>query len=114
MMTVDCKPVKKTGDALPYVSGECPWGIVSQGGRKIIITGGSSWTASGMVRDDSKVELTWTILSSGKEAMGVYSFKNGILSGQWGWMEDVDLDRDGNLSGENIKMEQFAVKEYKE
>lgn len=65
----------------------------------LVIEGHPHWDATGQIRPDGKMQLLWTT-KDGRPAPGVYEIgKDGILSGQWGYAEDVDIDDGGAITG---------------
>lgn len=104
------KPVPKNlPKALPAIAGECSYGIITQTGRLVTIAGGSSWVARGKVRDDEKIELAWTSLDSGRDAVGVYTFTGGRIVGVWAWADEEVIDERGELAGRLVRQESIAI-----
>ena len=93
----------------PSVADHCQYGVITQAGRAVTIAGGDSWVARGKVRDDAKIEITWTCLPTGRDAIAVYSLVDGSMAGKWAWIEDADLDGAGALVGENIRDERIPI-----
>ena len=94
----DAPPKKAT---LPDLRGETNWGTLTQPGRIFHLHSHPQWDGLGMIRDDDSIFIMWTQLSDGCAAPGVYKVaSNGELIGHWGFAGEVQIEKDGSLSGE--------------
>lgn len=100
-------PLPKNLPVSESLSGKCSWGDITQTGKNLTITGGSSWSAVGRVNVNGHIVLTWTQQHDGRTAFGVYRFADNAFSGHWGWSDEVELDEAGDICGE-IRIETFA------
>ena len=92
----------------PKLPKACQWGIITQQENRVIITGGDTWTAEGEILKNGKIVLIWRTLSSNKEAPSVYTFKDGLMRGEWGWETNgVEVDGMGNITGGPTSLDVF-------
>ena len=95
----DAPPPKKEV-RLPDISGDSRWGFITQKGRAITITGHDQWEASGEIRADGKLLVTWIPTGTDRAGPGLYEIKaNGSIEGSWNYADRVSTDKDGNLQG---------------
>lgn len=87
-------------DDVPPLPGKTNWGNITQAGRNFTIKGHASWEAEGRFRDDGKVVIIWTLLSTKECCPGVYEWDGIDLIGVWGYAGMVFIDEAGELQGE--------------
>lgn len=76
------------------------WGTMDLGNPTFELTGHIQWDAFATVREDGKVEVTWTFKSDGKVAPGLYTVEpDGSLLGIWGYGDQVRWEANGELTG---------------
>lgn len=86
---------------LPPVKGESvqwdsQWGLVSVSGRAVTVEGNPFWTGYGEVRKDGMVLIHWKNGDT-KWAIGLYRAIEDGLQGNWGWVENVEIDERGDI-----------------
>jgi hypothetical protein len=80
-------------------SGKTMWGDLTVAGPTILITGGESWTAQGRILPNGEIHVHWLQIANDRPAFGIYQFKDGAITGRWGWGENIMLNQDGTFSG---------------
>jgi|ERR1019366_9704083 hypothetical protein len=94
-----------TPKAIPDIAGKCAWGEIYQWGRSISIEGDAEWTAEGEIRQDGTIRILWRWLDDARAPdaegfPGVYRLNaDGSITGDWGLLEDISEDGQGNLHG---------------
>lgn len=92
---------EKAAPALP--TGETNWGILSAVGGNFTLTEHPQWDAIGQIRrrkDGSTwVFILWTLKTTGEACPGVYRIEGNQLVGQWGHAEQVQVNDDGEITG---------------
>ncbi len=80
-------------EAVPQLAGSTTWGVMVQDGRRLTINGNNNWFGFGEIRRDGKVQLTWVQIEDNRQGIAVYLVEeNGrLLSGIWGWSDEVEL-----------------------
>ncbi len=89
------------------LSGECRWGTLTQTGRNIEISGGTSWRASGSISKGGTVILIWTL--GDRQAYGAYTVVGDTLVGVWGWDSESQISGD-DVCGDNLHAETFSIR----
>ena len=82
-----------------WLAGETNWGTVEQVGRVIHFRGHPIWEATGCVRADGKLLLTW-MHRDGSKALSLYTIKGKVVVGQWGWEGVCRITRNGDIDGQ--------------
>jgi hypothetical protein len=85
---------------MPDMAFTCQFGVITQNGASIQITGNPSWEALGLIREDNgKLQVIWTRLGSNEPCPGIYEFKDGGFVGHWGEAGPAWIDAKGELAG---------------
>jgi len=83
------------------MAGPTNWGHLEQTGKLFTLIGDHTWSASGKIRADGKIEILWLTNGDGRQAPGLYDLMpNGTLQGLWGWDGDVEILGNGQIVGD--------------
>ena len=93
-------PRQTSLDRLKILNGKLTnWGTMDLGNPSFELTGHIQWDAFATVREDGRIDVTWTLKSNGEVCPGLYTVESdGTLHGIWGPAGDVQLV-DGELVG---------------
>lgn len=101
------KEQKKSIPDMP--TGETNWGELTQQGINFKLENHPIWDGIGLIREDGKISLVWTLRATGEPCPGVYSLDDdGSLKGLWGYSSRVKIEDDGSISGQT-----YADKTYR-
>lgn len=109
-------PPKKTDSPppLPVLPANTNWGKLTQSGRDFQLKGHPVWEGVGRIREDGRVFILWTLLSSGDPCPGVYDWQDGELRGHWGFADNVQITPQGEIVGSIQQDRTHAVELPKE
>lgn len=94
------KPKEPPAVNLPLV-GPTNWGHLEQTGRLFTLIGDHTWSASGQIRTDGKIEVLWLTNGDGRQAPALYDLMpDGTLQGLWGWQGDCEILGNGRIVGD--------------
>ncbi len=101
----DTTPPKRTEPKPPpFIGGPCNFGLLLQDGRKIEISGHASWKATGEIRKDGKLRVSWTRISDGRHALALYLLNaDGSITGTWGYVGECQYDDEESLIGQTCQ-----------
>lgn len=93
-------PRQQSLDRLKLLNGrETNWGTMDLGNPSFELTGHPTWDAFATVREDGRINVTWTLKSNGEVCPGLYAVEpDGSLNGIWGPSSEVQIV-DGELVG---------------
>lgn len=93
------KPKEPPPVNLP-LAGPTNWGHLEQTGRLFTLIGDHTWSASGQIRADGKIEILWLTNGDGRQAPALYDLMpDGTLVGVWGWEGDCEILGNGRIVG---------------
>lgn len=93
-------PKAEAKQAIPDLAGESRWGFITQKGRAISITGHDQWEASGEIRKDGKLFVTWILTGTERAGPALYTINpDGSITGHWNYSDRVMIDKDGVIQG---------------
>ena len=94
-------------------SGKTIFGDLTVAGPNILVTGGESWTAQGRILQNGEIHVHWFQVATERPAFGIYQFRDGAITGRWGWGENIMINPDGTFAGlehlETIQVKTGAV-----
>ena len=103
------QPKKAERPQLPMLPINTNWGKLTQSGREFRLTGHPIWEGVGRIREDGRVFILWTLLSTGDPCPGVYDWQEGELRGYWGFSGDVQINARGEIEGAVVRDVTHAV-----
>lgn len=97
---VKVSPRQQSLEWMKQINGKVTnWGTMDLGGQSFELTGHAQWDAWATVREDGRIDVTWTLKSNGEICPGLYTVEpDGTLHGIWGQASEVQLV-DGELVG---------------
>ena len=92
---------KKKPDVPVLVQGQTNWGKLHQQGRNFKLTGHREWEAVGVIREDGRIFILWTLLADGEPCPGMYRANaDGTLTGEWAYGYEVKTcPKTGTMTG---------------
>ena len=92
-------PKQPREKVVPFIAGPTAYGFAQQNGRDVTITGHERWQATGRIRSDGKLAVTWEDIN-GTVAYGLYAIHaDGSIQGRYGYADSCQWDDDGGLAG---------------